>query len=881
MTFEGQIIHFGLALDGERGWKPANALGESRLGPLGFLSLLEAQLGVLHPHVSSVERVAQMAACLHQAKTGSRFYEASLKVDEIGTASTLLRWRDVWNEAGWRGEPASEKGRIADMAAVEVHARKAVGAGVAERLAEVEAMLELRDPGIRQVLLVDALEEHSTLWRRVLAKLPFASAGEVKAQGAPGTMLRKLQDALAESASGGKPATLAWQDDGTLRVVRGETSLAASAWLGAELKLASPDLLLVVEQEGGIADANLAAADLALQGVSPSSHARPALQVLPLALRLLWTPLDFSALLAFLTLPDGPLPRFARRPLAEQVATSPGIGGEGWNHTIEQILEKREKSEDKAALRDGIAYWLESERFDPSVGAPIAVVIDRTMRLADRFRAGTQSDDESRATASQDGLAQASALAAALRVYQSHGKARVSGAELDRLVSQATGSGSRNPERVAQAGSRCVVSDPGAALEAFDEVFWWRMASILIPRPDPWSGAELEALQSVGAALVPARTRLAAQARGWLAPILQARKRLTLMLPRAGDETHPVWVQINALVDGAVVRDIEDVLTTSPSQGITAAIAYRPRQTLRRWWRLPPEAKIPWPAAHSFSSLEKLVFDPVQWLLQYAAAIRPSSLLELPSEPMLYGKVSHRIIESLYGTPGALEWPKAQVEAWLDACLDRVVAEEGAILLQPGRRSDLETLRLVLRRAVMDLHGRLQKAGARQVWSERELVFDTELGSLKGILDLHLELATGLGAVVDMKWSSSTYADKVTEGRHVQLAIYGRLVQALSGRWPAVAYYILRRQQLATRDVEVFDGQPDAATYGDTSQLWQKVVDCYRWRNAQFEAGQFELVRDGLPPEPDDPVAPDGLAILPLNLDYNSFRFLDGWRAGE
>jgi len=39
-------ITLGLHLDGERSWAPANRLGAPTLGPLGFLALLEAQLGL-------------------------------------------------------------------------------------------------------------------------------------------------------------------------------------------------------------------------------------------------------------------------------------------------------------------------------------------------------------------------------------------------------------------------------------------------------------------------------------------------------------------------------------------------------------------------------------------------------------------------------------------------------------------------------------------------------------------------------------------------------------------------------------------------------------------------------------------------------------------
>ncbi|MBK7660124.1 MAG: hypothetical protein IPJ28_13720 [Betaproteobacteria bacterium] len=198
-----------------------------------------------------------------------------------------------------------------------------MAAGIGERLAEIEAALDDRDPRIKVVNLYDRPEEHTALWRRVLAKLPMSVVDEPKPAAAGGTFLRALQDVLVSSAGGGKPKRLVWKDDGSVRVVPGKRRSPHRHRLAAELRQAGDDILIVVEQEGGIADATLASTDLAQEGVSPSSPARPALQVLPLALRLLWQPLDFAALLAFLTLPDGPIPGFARRRLAARVASSP------------------------------------------------------------------------------------------------------------------------------------------------------------------------------------------------------------------------------------------------------------------------------------------------------------------------------------------------------------------------------------------------------------------------------------------------------------------------------------------------------------------------------------------------------------------------------
>jgi|GEM_PF-2431945 len=54
-----QKTRFGLALDGQSGWLSKDAVGESTVDPLGMLTALEPQLGLLRMPVSQAERVVQ------------------------------------------------------------------------------------------------------------------------------------------------------------------------------------------------------------------------------------------------------------------------------------------------------------------------------------------------------------------------------------------------------------------------------------------------------------------------------------------------------------------------------------------------------------------------------------------------------------------------------------------------------------------------------------------------------------------------------------------------------------------------------------------------------------------------------------------------------
>src|ERR1017187_10285521 len=430
-----QRVRFGLALDGERGCHARDALGESTVGPLGFLSLLEIQLGLTRVAVSQSERVVQWRACLAACRTATRFYERSFQADELGTADTLLRWRDTWIEHGWTGAAPTDATRLADLAAVETTARGTLAPCLGERLREVAETLTHRHVEIEAVELIEPIEEFSNGWRAVLSRLPGVKPPAIveAACGAEGSFLRALQEHLRALSEGGVPEKLPWGEDGTVRIFRAETELAAAEWVAAEIQRRPQDNRLIVsEHDGALVDAAVMAFDQPLQGLSDPSAFRPSLQVLPLALRLIWDPLDFRALMQFLTHPIGPLPRYARRRLAEKMASTPGLGGASWSRALSDIDTHYGKL--GAQVVQDIALWLEHPRFPTAEQAPSSAVVDRARRLAEFFQKRLVDEDDIRHVGAVAGFRQCQAVQHSLESLIAQGEARIGPEALDKLV---------------------------------------------------------------------------------------------------------------------------------------------------------------------------------------------------------------------------------------------------------------------------------------------------------------------------------------------------------------------------------------------------------------------------------------------------------------
>lgn len=888
-------ICFGSHLDGERGWQPANQLNVTTVGPLGFLNLLETQLGLLRANQTSARRVVHYLQCLKQCDNRSRFYHRSLASDELGTAACLLAWRDQWHLHGWSKSLATaHSSRLCDMQAVEAVAVSVEGlvGSVGERLQAVAEMLKKRKPAIAEVLLCEPVPAHPQRWQAVLSLLPIRQYASASTTASPAGLLERLQQALAAISRGDAPEKLRWQDDSGLRFVRAETAMLAARWLAETLRKQDAGQTLIVAEQGCSAlDEVLASAQLPRQGFKEPSAFRPALQVLPLMLEQVWSPLNIVGLLQFLTHPVCPLPALARTRIANKLARSPGIGaGKDWEKMLAQIEEAcAEYGRDWSAVRDSIAFWVEHPRFkrNSAQGAPIATLLERVTALADYFRARLAADKVEQRFAFNAGYSQVLACKQALETLLEQSTQDIRPRQLQKLVAQVTARGSSNQLLVPELGAFLSVANPAAAIDACDHVVWWQLAAGAMLGPYPWSRQEQAELNAAGIVLPSLTDELNRLAADWLKPILAARKSLTVVLPPPGQEVHPVWQMIEtAFVESPPVQSLEQCLE---SEGVAMqSIVHRPLPARERCWQLPVDTPIPRRGRDSFSSLESYLFNPYQWLLKYPAALRPSEILDVSDSFLRYGNLAHGLIEHFYRRPDALTMPDSDFAAWFDDNFTELVQAEGAVLLMPGRGADLDNFREQLRRAMRQLRGHLAKAGVTRVEPETQLVGHFEGGGIMGFADLVLTRADGGIAIVDLKWDGGTkYPKKLATNGHLQLAIYAELLRQKTGQWPHLAYFILRRARLIAPDDRYF---PDAAVIPKnqgledqgTPQLWARFQSTWQWRKEMQDAGQFELIlseadlKDESTPWPDDGLAPEV-----LNQRYNDFLALAGWEVTQ
>lgn len=917
------IIHFGLHLDGMQPAPPATQAGILTAGPQRLLKELEQQLGLPLAAARPGEALLAYRSCLEDLDTPSRFYHASFGVDSLGVARTLLRWRAAWYEAGWHGDfkgPVSH--RLADLADVERLAQQRVPLCAGQRVQRISAALEqgLRTQ-IERIVLHDELEALPAVWQSLLKQFDYSIAEGVAPapRAEPDTDLFKLQEILSNVAA--RPGTVAaplrrarLRGDSSLIVLRGVSRDLSAQALGEHLRaIDAPDeTVLIAEHDGIIVDNALERVGLPRAGFQHYSRFRAVTQVLKLALSLVWKPLGPRALLQFLLHPVGPLPLQVRSALAEAVAAEPGVGGRTWQSALDRIAERERERADGdeastqkeaekriAALREEVAWWLEGERYAPDEGAPVQVLIERAQRctswLVRRSSMLTGSERDLYAAA----IAQSEALIDALARLAERGAERVPRLMLERLVDEVTGH-SPDPSTFAEAGRVRATDAPETITRAWDTVIWWDLAPHTQRIDYPWSEAELAELKAEGVALLPVEDVIAQRNRAWTRPVLNARKRLILAVHESDEGRHPLWSRIVSVAEGFNELRVEDALLGGENALAALDVSLEPLEQRalpekRRWWRLPPEVRIPRRESESYSSLQKLVYSPHEWVLQYAARLAPGRAANIAGDALLYGNLAHRLFEAYFERfpDGRLDEHSAERDAdlrqWLARELPALVEREAAVLDEPGMGVTRERVLATIEHALYALLLHFKQAGIVRVISERphDVPFETGAGTLRlrGSIDLLLEDAHGREIVLDVKWGGAERRGReIAENRALQLAAYAYMRSRETGdRWPPQGYFIVTTGDIIASDTRVF---PNAIPFPPdepltSRQLWERLGRTYDWRMAQLDAGAIEINAAGTEPEPLFEPPEEGLETDAAPNRYDEFASLLGWEPGE
>jgi ATP-dependent helicase/nuclease subunit B len=653
--------------------------------------------------------------------------------------------------------------------------------------------------------------------------------------------------------------------------------------------------------KGATLDDALSDAGYPRLGFSDTSFWRPVFQVLPLSLELLWRPLDPVVLLQFLAHPMGPIPGPIRRRLAEVVASEPGIGGDSWLAAVESALDKAVADEPEQTAKEkrnklaaNVDFWLDSERFDPQSGVPLPVLKTRIQRISAWLSSAfAVQEDEAVAKLYSAALGQSDELNRTIDRLMKSGNDQLTRESTRHLVEAVRGTGVSRPGRPWQCEpgtSQLLKADsPAGVIEPVSTVIWWGCDKERLPGLYPWSRSEQATLAAHGIKLLPLDTQLEWQAGTWLRPILSAKERLVLVLHDSVDSHHPVFDQIVAVAEGWLEARVDEVMrepTMLPLDCRLPEVQMVSQQAIpakTRWWQLPDSVSLGVRDVESYSSLEKFLYGPYQWVLNYKARVRPGALAELGDGSLLKGSLAHDLFERFFREHediGSIN--AARAEQWAVLCLNDLIEKCGAVLLTPGRQAEKEDFIVTVTRALSELVMHLQSANVVQVSMEASYQGRFRGGEMQGMIDMHVTNASGATAVVDIKWGGLEYRrNTLKQSTYLQLAVYAQLSHQKEQQWPALGNFIIRDAQMLVLESDFF---PNAAIEKTTNgesllEFWQRVETTWQWRRAQLDLGLVEVTITDT--EPDETSSPGEFGLpMPETFDkFDDYTVLTGWSA--
>ncbi len=806
---------------------------------------LEIRLGLPHGEMHPTIRIQRWSSRLSRLLGRSPFYARSYVVDPVGTARTLLGWRDALVDAGWDGETIAGGERLETIAALEATEDAPIPPGDADRLVVVERALAAQRSHLYDSLtLFDDTACLPGRWRRVLTLLAergtILHKGAVERGNAPGnTDLGRVQAALRGEAV----EASALRGDGTFLVVRADSTWALAEVVAAMLRSHSQHSCVVIRADDvAPLDVAFATQGLVRQGVESSTRWRPALQILPLAMELAFEPRDPHRVLELLTLPVGPFAGFVGRELASAVSSSPGIAGPAWR-SAKKTIETRVTAHARAdALAKGataadadvagaaaaagrletIATWFEGQGFDAINGATPKDLADVAKRVSAwlRSRLARSDVDASLGTA----YAQAQALVEAFALDPRRTLDLVAVRQIVETVGVGEHAFTVTEE---QAGRIDHVHGSSGIHGARDVVVYWHATDPggFDALRTPWRQTELRVLRAKGIEFADSNALLAARSRAARDALLSARARVILALPSGVDaEAHPILDEIIARLrakdsDAACFAvTVDDLLAgrvTAQGLAVQPLVPLQLPQARATW---KPTSDIAPPMDLSPTGLETLLGCPFRWVLQRRAGVREGFLTAIASGPKLNGTLGHRLVEILHEHDAFAKDADTLATA-AGEIFDGLLPKEGATLLRPGMAFERAQLRVQLVGAVSRFATVLRAAKLQIQSAEGEMTAQWGARRLHGRTDLLLRTADAGTAVVDMKWGESTYRGLLEHGQAVQLAAYGYANQ-VAGGFPPVAYFALSTGQLLTTHATAFPGARVIRGRG-THETWE------------------------------------------------------------
>lgn len=858
------------------------------VGPNGLLAELEERLGLTGTVKGNIERLVLYVKAMRKAlNAGSDlFFRESFKNDEIGTASTLLQWRDAAIAAGWDPNATQPSRKFQGLAAIE---KVFEAPGYSDRWTSLYDYLNGDCEKVGADINVEvncskaSIEPYIT---RVLDSLPKAG---IKVDYNPttqpcaqkGTDLFQVQQALLDSRRGASGKTTL-SNDGSIRIIRFPDYSDAQQWAASVLS-DSNDILMVNESNNAISDI-LYSLDKPTVASTISVDSTAA-QVFRIGISLFGSPVDVNNLLAYLRLPVNPLSgahvqetakdgtpyyRSLNHELADSLLSTGGLTE--WKDIISSAVYDNDGAEldpkQLSVITDRLYMWDKTK--DGKVKkADVLAYLDNLCAWSANF-AYLKSDPN---------WSLIKDLTAAFRILLENEPAEVPFSYLSKWAMELSVQ-SVMPARPAQSGSISAVSDIRSIFDSPQIVVWLDCVGSESPAYayDFLSPSEQNCLSGG----YPEKEAFSASSyRAIIESVSRIAGTLTLVVYDTANcekcRENPFVTELKTRFD---VRESSEAIpdTLLDTRNISGPVESKIVHTIdplliscRR-------------KQESYSSLSKLFQSPFDYVLDYLLCYGSYGEETIVNVDAVRGTVAHKYIEDLIND--CHKDIKAMIslhQKEFDKRILEAASNVGVILLADENKLAFGRFKALMEKSINNLLQFIDINNLVIIGPEYEI--STELpviGKFYAKIDLLLQNGDGKYVIVDFKWSEGSYYEKVLENnRNLQLALYEEAVKkGLDAQVLSSGYFILPRYQFYTNNGGGLSNVKIVVP-AQVTNVFEQACNSYEYRMNQLKSGMIEEAESCQLADIEYAKDTELQNLYPLDVDYNNHSIKASDRYGK
>ncbi len=804
-------------------------MGTAYVGNLGLLQQLELRTGQHAATFSEVERETNYLDSVKNHMEGSPFENAFL-VDELGVSAQLLAWRDALLMAGWDGTCNDEAARKLHVLAQIEADFCGQGAGEPDRWKQLCETLSTPYP------LKDQIGEIRVdfPWQE-LPCLIRCTLEAVERQGVKVTRLQETEQTLQADR---------------FKVVSFQNLLDAYEWISTARL---PEGTAVVNRDNTLLNHVLYTWD------KPRVHAaytqsNPQLnQLFKLGISIFSRPLNIRNLVSYLLLPKGPIPAKLRYRLARLLINDGGFGeGDEWNKIIGEYPFVNKEGQETRQARAKKMVFLEPIRKDYSQGIPREELSTYISALR-QWVQGQIALEKSDALRLQ--YAELQAQLGAFDIALSGMTETVQYTDIEKLVLSIYRPMNYSLQ-AAEQGSVSVVGDVRSIVASPNTILWLdcQEEEREVDRYDFLSPAERTYLQNAGVEIPDFAEHLRTVRRERLRYLAKAK---TVVLVRSAYHgntrmgEHSLIAELRTRGNGLPQVEPTEVFEMDNLKKEQTPIDTFEQKAYVELGPLNYDGR-----KESYTSLEKLITYPFDYVVEYFAKLRKWSDDQLKDTNLTQGEVAHyffqHIIEdsnSNYDTMRQLIGDEYEVR------FREAIDAKGLVLRLSENTAELNVFHTCLKESMSALIDIMEELRLTPVGCEMEFPQEgTESLDIPGIgafgarIDLLLRNEQDEYVVFDFKWSRKLkrYKEKLQNNLAAQLELYRQAVQVqyADQRVAGVGYFLMAQSTLLTTDFssdrENTHIQHVEPTKGTDASLIDKLKNAYEFRMKELKQGHIE-----------------------------------------